>query len=288
VSGKLRRSALHWRWLALIPVLAFIAIFVVVPNLELVLTSFWQSRSGSTIHNFTFANFRIVFGQHLFRSLIFKTLYTAVGAAAVAACLAYPLAYIISRHGGRWRLVLSLVAVAPLWVSFLIRVFSWKIILGQRGILNSLLTTAGILNQPYDKFLYSRFAVFLTFAYVGIPYVYITSFTALERIPRHLLEASSDCGGSAVQTFRSVTWPLSRRGLGIGFALAFVIAVGDYVTPSLVGGLEGTMVGGLVTAEFGLASNLPLGAALGLTILGMVFAVLFTIAATTRTRGVLE
>ena len=250
--------------------------------------SVWHAENGLITHDWNLANYRQVLGSETIRTLIFRTLYTALGAALIATAVAYPLAYFVSRRLGRHRLTAALLVLVPLWVSYLIRVFAWKIILGEQGVLNTFLQRAGVIDTPLDALLYTRFAVFLTLTYVAIPYVFVTAYTAIERIPPSLLEASQDAGASGPRTFLHVVWPLSKQGAAVGFAMAFLIATGDYLTPQLVGGMSGTMVGSAIVSEFGLAANWPLGAAMAITLLVIVLALLAAITRLARSQGVLE
>jgi ABC-type spermidine/putrescine transport system permease subunit I len=270
------------------PALAWAGALVLIPNVLLLVYSFWQSESGLILHNWNLENYRQVVDSQLVRTLVLRTVGTALGAAALAAAIGYPMAYFVWRRLGRHRQLAVLLVLVPLWVSYLVRVFAWKIILGGNGILNSALVHGGVLSHPSSAFLYSRFAVFLTLTYVAIPYVFVTSYTALERIPEHLLEASNDSGAPAWRTFLHVVFPLSKQGLGIGFALAFLLATGDYITPQLVGGLNGTMLGAVIVSEFGLASNWPLGAAMALSLLAIVVLLLGVLTRLVRVEAVLE
>ncbi|MDX6621144.1 MAG: spermidine/putrescine transport system permease protein potB [Gaiellales bacterium] len=268
--------------------IAWLAALVLVPNALLVVYSLRRADNGVIIHDWTLTNYRQVFSSHLIRVLLFRTLYTALGAALLATLIAYPLAYFVTRRLGRHRLTAALLVLVPLWVSYLIRVFAWKIILGDTGVINSFLQTTGLTNGPVSALLYTRFAVFLTLTYVAIPYVFVTAYTALERIPPALIEASHDAGASGYRTFRHIVWPLSKQGAAIGFGMAFLIATGDYLTPQLVGGLDGTMFGSIIVSEFGFAANWPLGAAMALTLLAVVLLLLATVARLARGQGVLE
>jgi spermidine/putrescine transport system permease protein len=268
--------------------LAWLAALVLVPNALLIVYSLWRADNGVIVHDWTLMNYRQVFSSELIRVLLFRTLYTALGAALLATFIAYPLAYFVTRRLGRHRLTAALLVLVPLWVSYLIRVFAWKIILGDTGVINSFLQSTNLTTQPVEALLYTRFAVFLTLTYVAIPYVFVTSYTALERIPPALIEASHDAGASGFRTFRHVVWPLSKQGAAIGFGMAFLIATGDYLTPQLVGGLDGTMFGSIIVSEFGFAANWPLGAAMALTLLAVVLMLLAAVARLARGQGVLE
>jgi spermidine/putrescine transport system permease protein len=154
--------------------------------------------------------------------------------------------------------------------------------------LNSALVSLGILNKPSGAFLYSTGTVILTLTYVAVPYVFLSSYTLLDRIPQSIYDASSDCGASGWRTFRHVIWPLSRPAVVIGFGIGFVLAFGDYVTPALVGGLRGTMVGSLVLQQFGYGNNWPFGAAIAITILLTALVFLGIVSLFTRTEARFE
>ncbi len=261
---------------------------VVAPNLVLFGTSFFKASAGLVTDEVTLRNYAAVFQSRTVLVLVMRTLVTAFVAAALASLVAYPLAFYVSRYMRGMKQVAVMLVVIPLWISLLMRVFAWRVILGENGAINSLLVTLGILSEPSDAFLYTRFAVVLTLAYMAIPYVFVSSFTALERVPESLLEASRDAGANRFQTFRNVVWPLSRQGLAIGFSLAFLLAVGDYVSPSMVGGLNGTMLGMVIASQFGMAGNWPLGAAQAVILMLAVALILAVIGYLGRSKGIIQ
>ncbi len=261
---------------------------VVAPNFVLLVTSFLKASSGLVTAEVSLRNYAAVFQSKTVLVLVVRTLFTAFVAAALAACIAYPLAFYVSRYLRGMKQVAVMLVVIPLWISLLMRVFAWRVILGENGAINSLLVTLGILSEPSDAFLYTRFAVILTLAYMAIPYVFVSSFTALERVPESLLEASRDAGAGWFQTFRNVVWPLSKQGLAIGFSLAFLLAVGDYVSPSMVGGLNGTMLGMVIASQFGMAGNWPLGAAQAITLMVAVAIILAIVGHLGKTKGIIQ
>lgn len=268
------RSASALRRLLLVtPAFLWVLILVLVPNLFLLFYSLWQSDLGTIVHTWNVDNYRSLFGSSVFQILIKRTFLIAIASAGIATLIAYPLAFLVVRKFGRFKTTAALLILVPLWVSYLMRVFAWRIILGESGVLNGLLKSLGLISHPSGAFLYSTTTVIMTLTYVAIPYVFLASYTALERIPNHLYEASGDCGASPWRTFWGVVFPLTRPGVAIGFAIGFVLAFGDYVTPSLVGGLSGTMLGSIVLQEFGTADDWPLGAAIAITILltGLLF-----------------
>jgi spermidine/putrescine transport system permease protein len=289
-AGAAQIVAPQWvrRQLLALPAFVWVGLLVIAPNTILVLYSFWVNRISVIDKSFTLENYSQAFHSDVVQTLLLRTFLIALVAAACATAIGFPFAYIVVRYFGRFKFLAALLVIVPLWVSFLMRIFSWKIILGENGILNGALIKSGITDGPVSAFLYSPLAVGIAMTYVGIPYVFLTSYTLLERIPPNLYEASSDCGASSWQTIRRIVLPIARPAVAIGFMLVFIIIFGDYVTPTLIGGFSGTMMGSVILQAFGGLNNWPLGAALAITTL--LAAILF-LAATSivlRKRYVLE
>jgi spermidine/putrescine transport system permease protein len=201
----------------------WVLFLVVLPLLYLVTTSLWESSLGEVIQDWSFENYQRAATSAVVQTALWRTFLIAFAAAAIATVVAYPLAYVVVRRMGRFKLAVALLVLVPLWVSYLMRVFAWRIILGEQGVLNGLLTSTGVLSEPSSAFLYSVPTVILTLCYVAIPYVFLSSFVALDRIPSAMFEASGDCGASNHRTFWNVVWPLSRPGAVVGFAIGFVL-----------------------------------------------------------------
>jgi spermidine/putrescine transport system permease protein len=288
VSAAARIPGAAWRWLAALPALIWIGALVIVPNVILILYSFWENQIYGVQHNFTLDNYKAVIESETVITLMLRSLLIAAGAATTATLIAFPLAYFVVRFFGKYKFYAALLIIVPLWVSFLMRVYSWKIILGENGILNGFLQTIGVINHPSSVFLYSPLAVGIVMTYVGIPYVFLSAYTLLDRIPPNLYEAAGDCGASPFRTFRTVVWPIARPSVVIGFMLVFVLVFGDYVTPALVGGFSGTMVGSVVLQAFGGLNNRPYGAALAISTVLVSLVVLGLLSLLLRKRYVLE
>ncbi len=276
------------RILILTPAIVWIIVLILLPNAFLISYSLWKNELGFIAHEWNFHNYGDLFASEVFKTLLKRTLIIALVSTTVAMLIAYPLAYVVVTKFGRYKLLAALLIIIPLWVSYLMRVFAWKIILGEKGVLNGLLESTGITDKPSSAFLYSTSTVILTLTYVAIPYIFLAAYTSLDRIPKHYYEASGDCGASAWRTFRHVIWPLSRPGVAVGFAIGFVLTFGDYVTPAMVGGLDGTMLGSIVLQEFGTANNWPQGAAIGVTIIGAGLLVLALVSLFTRLEAEIE
>ena len=182
----------------------------------------------------------------------------------VTVLLAYPLAYFIAFHVKRNKIMWIILITIPFWTSYLLRVFSWKVILGYNGVINSGLMSLGIISEPLEFLLYNPIAVVITLAHAWAAVAILPIYVSLEKIDRSLIEASRDLGENAVMTFIRVTLPLSLPGVIAASLLVFIPTVGDYVTPALVGGTRGIMIGNIIQSMFGKALNWPLGAALSI------------------------
>ncbi len=275
---EVKHRAVHVRRRARVPGKHRQEVWLLVANLFLLFNSFWHSESGVIEHTWNLDNYREQIDSEVVRTLFWRTLSIAAISAACSVAIAYPSAYLIVRYFQRHKLTLALLVLVPLWIGLLMRVFAWKVILGNHGVLPSFLSSIGLMEQPTQILLNTKWAVILTLTYVTIPFVFIIAYTTLERIPDALFAASADAGASPLRTFFSVAWPLSRSAAAIGFALAFILAFADYITPQLVGGFEGTMLGSLVLQNVGLSANLPAAATIGMMILIVSSVVLLIVA----------
>lgn len=274
-------------FMAGMPVYVWLIVLVVFPNVLLIAASFLRSEGGVIKIEPNFDSYVRLMGSKAFWVLLAKTTVTAAVASLIASVIAFPTAWYACRKLRKGRMTAMFLVILPLWISLLMRVFAWKIILGESGVLNTALVSLGVIAEPSSAFLYTTFSVLLAFVYISIPFVFVSTYSALDRIPHNLVEAASDCGANPFQTFWRVVWPLARPGAVIGFVLAFLLCIGDYITPSMVGGLDGTMLGMVIASQFGLAGNWPYGAAAALVLMGFVGALLFAIIMLTRTPGVL-
>src|SRR5246127_1847946 len=189
--------------------------------------------------------------------------------------LGYPLAYFLSFHAGKRKDLLYQLVIIPLWVSYLVRAYAWKTILGSDGVLNTLLQYVHLTKHPLEFLLYSPFAVVLTLTHIYTPFTFLPIYASLEHVPRNLIEASHDLGASPWSTFQRVILPLSLPGVLAGATFAFVLTLGDFLAPLLVGGASGIMISNIVVSLFGAAYNWPLGAAISLCMLLLVMGLLF-------------
>ena len=259
-----------------LPPLLWVALFLLVPYVLLLCYSFWSvSPSQTIIHSWTLDNYRELFRVNVYLQTLFRSMWIAARVMIFSLLLGYPLAYYLSFYAGARKDLFYQLVIIPLWVSYLVRAYAWKTILGSDGVLNTLLQYVHLTKHPLEFLLYSPFAVVLTLTHIYTPFAVLPIYAALEHIPRNLVEASQDLGASPLQTFWRVIFPLSIPGVLAGATFAFVLSLGDFLAPLLLGGPSGIMISNIVVSLFGAAYNWPLGAAISLCILLLVVSLLF-------------
>jgi spermidine/putrescine transport system permease protein len=259
-----------------LPPLVWVAAFLLVPYILLFCYSFWSvSPQAEIVRSWNLDNYRQLVHVDVYLDTLFRSMGIALRVTIFALLLGYPLAYYLSFHAGPRKDLLYQLVIIPLWVSYLVRAYAWKTILGSDGVLNTLLQFLHLTSHPLAFLLYSPFAVVLTLTHIYTPFAFLPIYAALEHIPRNLVEASHDLGASPAQTFWRVILPLSLPGILAGATFAFVLSLGDFLAPLLLGGPSGIMISNIVVSLFGAAYNWPLGAAISLGMLGLVLALLF-------------
>jgi spermidine/putrescine transport system permease protein len=259
-----------------LPPLLWVAVFLLVPYALLLCYSFWSvSPSQTIVHAWTLDNYRELFRVNVYLQTLFRSMWIASRVMIFSLLLGYPLAYYLSFYAGARKDLFYQLVIIPLWVSYLVRAYAWKTILGSDGVLNTLLQYVHLTKHPLEFLLYSPFAVVLTLTHIYTPFAVLPIYAALEHIPRNLVEASHDLGASPLQTFWRVIFPLSIPGVLAGATFAFVLSLGDFLAPLLLGGPTGIMISNIVVSLFGAAYNWPLGAAISLCMLLLVASLLF-------------
>jgi spermidine/putrescine transport system permease protein len=224
-------------------------------------------------HAFTLSAWHEFVHGGVYLRLFWKSVKMSLIVSALVVLVAYPLAYYLALSGTKRKYVLLLVLIAPFLTSYLLRVLAWKVILGNEGVVNTFLVWTGLRSpdHPLSALLYSRFAVMLVLGYVWLPFVALPIFVSLESLDARLLEAASDLGASRWQAFRRVTLPLSLPGVVAAFLFVFIPTVGEFITPSLVGGTSGYMYGNQIVDLFGTGfPDWTTGSVLALFLLGVV------------------
>ncbi len=263
-----------YKTLVSIPPLLWVGLFLLLPYALMFAHSFWTVRDGVIVHQLNLQNYATLFSKPVYVEVLLRTMRIAASVTLCSLLLGYPLAYYLSFHAGARKELLYQFVIVPLWVSYLVRGYAWKTILGSEGVLNGFLQYLHLTHEPVAVLLYSPFAVVLVLTHIYTPFVFLPIYAALEHIPRPLVEASHDLGAGSAQTFLRVILPLSIPGLLAGATFAFVLSLGDFLAPLLVGGASGTMIANVVQSLFGAALDWPLGAAISVCILLVIISLL--------------
>ena len=265
-----------YRTIITVPPLLWVTVFLLAPYALLFCYSFWSVSDAQVIvHSWNLKNYRDLLHVGMYLETLFRSMWIAARVTLFSLLLGYPLAYFVSFLAGKRKDLLYQIVIIPLWVSYLVRAYAWKTILGSDGVLNTLLQYLHLTQHPLDFLLYSPFAVVLTLTHIYTPFAFLPIYASLEHIPRNLIEASHDLGASPLQTFWRVILPLSIPGVLAGATFAFVLSLGDFLAPQLLGGPSGIMISNIVVSLFGAAYNWPMGAAISFCMMVLVIGLLF-------------
>lgn len=280
----LRNEALRG-YLLLSPTLIVMFLMLVVPICGMVAFSFitqvyFDFDTTPTFNNYwaiikpgegaSYLGIPFPFETPIYLILLFKSLLISLASTAVIILLTYPMAYFMAFRVKTHKILWLILITIPFWTSYLLRVFAWKVILGYNGVINSGLISLGIISEPLEFILYNPSSVVTTLSHAWLAFAILPVYVSLEKIDRSLLEAATDLGDTRWERFWRITLPLSMPGVIASSLLVFIPTVGDYITPTLVGGTSGIMVGNIIQSLFGKANNAPLGAALSIVMMLVV------------------
>lgn len=257
-----------------VTVVAFAApvTFILVPLFMFLGYSFFSVDHGKIDYALTVKNYVRFVTDPVFLPVFWNTIVLCLSVAAICVVLAFPVALFLTTLKGRWRYVLLMLMLVPLLMSYVIKIYAVRSILGYRGFLNEALMAVGILQHPSTLFVFNMNAILVTLTLLLIPFAILPIFLTLERIPRILVHASDDLGATGLQTFLRIVLPLSLPGIASAASFVFVLAIGDFLTPQMVGGVSGFTFGRLLYSQFGMAFNWPFGAALSVILAIVVIA----------------
>ena len=249
--------------LMLSPAVLFYAVFFGTPMLSLFVLSFWRAEGFNIVPAFTAENYLKIFASGLYRDIILRTIGVGLLTAAITVPVGFTLSYLMRFvFQQRAQMILQLVLVS-LFSGYLVRIYAWRTILGKQGLLNSALHWLGLTDGPLDFLIYSNFAVIVTLTGLLLPLAVLPIYSSMANISRDHIEIATDLGSRRLHLIRTVLVPMALPGIRSAFAFTFLLAAGDFVTPSLVGGSRSIMIGNVVADQFrGTGANWPLGAAL--------------------------
>ena len=244
--------------------------FIVAPLGSFLVYSFFRLDHGKIDTTLTLANYVRFFTDPIFVPVLLQTCALCLAVALLAVLFGYPVAFLLASLKGRTKYTLLMLILVPLLMSYIIKMYAIRAILGGTGVINTFLLSVGVIGEPLTFFVFNLNAVLLTLTVLLIPFAVLPIFLSLERIPVNLVEAAADLGASDWQTFRKVIWPHSLPGVATAASFVFVLAIGDFLTPQMVGGINGFTFGRIVYSQFGTAFNWPFGAALSAILAGVV------------------
>ena len=240
---------------------------ILIPLASFLSYSFFTVDGTDIIHEFSLFNFTEFFVDEIYINTLVRTIFLALVVMSACILLGYPVAYFLARYAGKYKYAILLMLIIPLFMSYIIKIYMMRSILGFSGLINKVLKMLGIIEKPLEFFLWNQNAVIITLVVILLPLIIIPTFTSLEKIPRNIIEASFDLGCKPFQAFRYVIFPIGLPGLVVGSVFVFILALGDFVTPQLVGGTSGFTYGKIIYSNFGMAFNWPFGAALASVLL---------------------
>ncbi len=256
--------------LYVLPSIIWLMILFVIPVIFILAFSFFERGTyGGVNYIFSLENFKLVF-DGIYIKIFFKTVLIAIINTILCILLGYPLAYYIStRKSIKVKNLLLMLIILPFWTNFLIRTFSWMIILGNEGLINTSLINLGIINEPLEL-LFTPFAVQIGMLYNYLPFMVLPIYASLEKIDKNIVLASNDLGANNIKIFFNIIFPLSIKGLFVGVFLVFIPSLGEFIIPDLLGGAKSPMIGNIIKDQFLTSRNWPFGSALVIVVMALI------------------
>ena len=242
----------------------FVLIFLVLPLVSIVVFSFWRTERYEMIVDWNLENYATILGNPTYLTFLGRSVVMAIAVSLICLVYAYPVAYLIAKHGGRYRLILVLLTAAPFLTGIILRVTAIQHILGPIGLLNMALASFGM--EPIRALMYSNVASAIGLIYLWIPFMVLAIYLSLLNFNFELLEVAKVCGARPWRAFLEVTWPLNWIGTGIGIVLVFIPTLAASVTPRFLGGVNGALYGNILANQFGETGTWALGSAMGVVL----------------------
>lgn len=259
------------------PAALFVLAFAVAPLVVFLLYSFWKVQNFEIVTEWNLDNYGEALGEEVYRQAFLNTLRIAGSAAILATLIAYLFAHAMRFHLRRWQEPLLFCVIVALFSGYLVRIFAWRTLLGEHGFINETLLSIGIIDEPLGFLLYNRIAAVVVLANFLVPLAILPIYGVLQNVDEREVLAARDLGCTAAGAFRRVTLPLAWPGIAAALALTFIIAAADYLTPTLVGGVNGTMIGQTIATTFLDSFDWPAGAAISFVTLALTLLIVATV-----------
>ena len=269
MAGHERRTA----WRLVLPALLWTLVFFVAPFASMVVMSLWRRSGAELVHAWGLHNYAAFFAKPYFVEGLINSLEITVVVTVISAVLAYPLAWFIAeRVPERWQRTALLLAILPFWTSYVVRSYAWTLVLAGNGIVNQALVGSGLIDQPL-ALASTRAATVIGFVHFFVMLLTLTIYANLKQLSPNYARAAADLGASRVQTFIHVIGPLTVPGIAIGAFITFVLCIGDYVTPQILGGNNELVLPQIIMQQIGRRADLPMASALAIILMLVVTAV---------------
>jgi spermidine/putrescine transport system permease protein len=272
MEGKINRDRLKF-FTQMGPGVFWLVFFFVIPLMLILTYSFYQFSDGVMHKAFTMENYIRAVTQHLYFKVFTKSLWYGVAVTSLCLLIGYPCAYFLARTKYKRKEILFLALIVPFWTSIVVRTYAWKVLLGTNGLINHFLVELGIIELPI-RFLYTEKAVFIGLIHVFLPFMILPLYASIEKIEQHLEEAAQDLGANRLRTFLRVNLPLSLPGISTGCLLVFILTVGSYITPDLLGGPSEIMIANVIQKEYYVSFNWPFGSSLAMLLLFIILSLI--------------
>ena len=253
------------------PATTWLLLCFVVPVCLVFVYSFYQFKDGFMTETLTLENYVRIFEHPVYRNAFLKSLRYGVTVTVLSLLIAYPVAFFLARRVTRHKTLLFLLLIVPFWTSIVVRTYAWKLLLGTNGLVNYYLGQFGLTDAPI-QFLFTERAVIIGLIHVFLPFMILPLYAALDKIDPALEEAAMDLGSGRIRTFFKVTFPLSLPGVSTGCLLVFILTIGSYLTPDLLGGPSEAMISNVIQSEYYVSFNWPFGSALAVVFLLIILA----------------
>lgn len=270
-----RGRTLLARGALVLPGALWTVLLVLIPLGVLFVYSFYTAGFFEIEHTITLHNYRTLVDDPVFPKVLWRTVRVAVIVTVACALLGFPIAQMLARASARARTLGTLALMVPLWSNYLVKIYSWKAVLGTNGVINYALEKVGLISHPLGFLLYDTNAVAIALTSALLPFMVLPILTALERIPPSMAEAATDLYSSPRRAFWTVTLPMARRGILAGASFVLVMSMGDIIASDQLGGPSGLLVGRLIFNQFGAADDWPAGAAMSYILIAVMILLLF-------------
>lgn len=269
------RSNIRGFLFLVLPGVAFLTVFLFLPIISIIVFSFWRTESYELIQEWNLENYQTILTQGTYLTMLGRSLFMATAVSLISLAYAWPVAYLIAKHGGRYKIILVLLTSAPFLTGEILRITALQQLLGPIGLVNMALMNFGI--EPIKALMYSRTASGIGLTYLWIPFMVLAVYLSLLNFDFNLMEVAKVNGARPFRAFVEIAWPLNMAGTAIGIVLVFIPTLASSVTSQFLGGPDGAMYGNILAHQFGATGTWALGSAMGVVLFAISIVVVVAV-----------